>query len=366
MKFCSSITVGLLTFTSKTFGSHSFSLPHPVSVSSSPASITSSPAPFQAFPPRRVFTTNKSNINGNGSTTSLHIGSLLGALRGGTVSSMSSMIDNVTSALQAGPWGVPTLTAIASAVVIPLTLLRQEYSFSVGYGYSVLAMGVALWSTFGTDLLSAVRVGGSSSATLGPLVLLASILFYGFRMGSFLLFREFTVPSKHEQIKSFDKSPLLKQIPLPVAMIVSIYYAFKVTPVLYACRSAATATTTATATTVAGTGSIITLAGAVIAWTGALIEAVADIQKYVAKRGQDYDADASQFQGPISRLYRIPGHPNSWGELLFWFGIVVGGAPSFGTSLDTWLLYVLFQHSYYSFFSLAFESNHNDIERRTV
>jgi len=204
MKFCLSIGVGVLAFSSKTLRAHSFSSHHSVSASSLSASssVSSVPSPFQSSP-RDVFSSNKKQ------STSLQMGSLLGALRGGgTMTSMSSIIPIATSALQTGPWGVPALATIASAVVIPLTLLRQGYSFSVGYGYSVLAMGVALWSTFGTDLLAAVRVGGSSSASLGPFLLLTSILFYGFRMGSFLLFREFTVPSKHEQIKLFDKSPL--------------------------------------------------------------------------------------------------------------------------------------------------------------
>merc|ERR1712238_172144 len=150
------------------------------------------------------------------------------------------------------------------------------------------------------------------------------------------LFREFTVKSKREQIKSFDKSPLLKRIPL--AMSVSIFYAFEVTPVLYACRAAAAAAAATAATTVSatgtGTGAIITLAGAGIAWTGALLEAAADTHKYFAKRGNEED---TQFQGPTSWLYSLSRHPNYLGELLFWFGILVGGAPSFGTSPIAWL-----------------------------
>lgn len=336
MKFCSSIGVGLLAFTSKTLGSHSFSLHHPVSVSSSSVAL---PCQSLASPRRVAFTSSHHRIEQVSTTnksTSLPMGALLGALRGGGgggAITATSLITIATSALQTGPWGVPALTAIATAVVVPLTLIRQGYSFSVGYGYSVFAMGVALWSTFGTDFLSAVRVagGGSSSSTaLGPFLLLASILFYGFRMGSFLLFREFTVTSKHEQIKSFDKSPLLKRIPL--AMSVSIFYAFEVTPVLYACRAAA-ATAAAAATTVSatgtGTGAIITFAGAGIAWTGALMEAAADTHKYFVKRGNEED---TQFQGPTSWLYSLSRHPNYLGELLFWFGILVGGAPSFGTS----------------------------------
>merc|ERR1712238_217531 len=98
-----------------------------------------------------------------------------------------------------------------------------------------------------------------------------------------------------------------------------IFYAFEVTPVLYACRAAATAAATATTVSATGTGAIITLAGAGIAWTGALMEAAADTHKYFAKRGNN--EDETQFQGPTSWLYSLSRHPNYLGELLFWFGI---------------------------------------------
>merc|ERR1712238_585017 len=114
-----------------------------------------------------------------------------------------------------------------------------------------------------------------------------------------------------------------------------IFYAFEVTPVLYACRAAATAAATATTVSATGTGAIITLAGAGIAWTGALMEAAADIHKYLAKRGNN--EDETQFQGPTSWLYSLSRHPNYLGELLFWFGILVGGTPSFGTSPSAWI-----------------------------
>jgi len=270
------------------------------------------------------------------------MGSILGALRGGAGAAMPTLVEDIGififTSLQTGPMGVPALAAIASAVVVPLTLYRQGYSFSVGYGYSVFAMGLAMWSMFGTNLVSAARLGGSLSS-LGPLLLLSSILFYGFRMGSFLLLREFTVKSKREQIKSFDKTPLLKRIPLAIS--VSIFYAFEVTPILYMCRSvvaAAAATAVTTGRQISDTSAIITLAGAAIAWSGALIEALADTQKYFAKRrGQKDDVDETKFQGPTSGLYSLSRHPNYLGELIFWFGILVGGAPSFGKSPIAWI-----------------------------
>ena len=42
-----------------------------------------------------------------------------------------------------GPPGVPALAAVAGAVLAPLTLYRQGYSFSVGYGSAVGVMALA-------------------------------------------------------------------------------------------------------------------------------------------------------------------------------------------------------------------------------
>jgi len=253
---------------------------------------------------------------------------VIGALRGGAAfKPATSIISALTTALQSGPYGVAALTAIASCVVTPLTLYRQAYSFSVGYGFSVFAMGLALLSVFGVDTLSTASAS-ASSASAPPLFLVAALLFYGFRLGSFLLLRELTVQSKQKQVKSFDKSPLLKRIPLAIG--VSMFYAFMVTPVLYLCRSAAATATTMTMTmTMPATNSItIALAGARIAWIGALMEAITDTQKYIAKRGKDESPDV--FIGPTRGLYKLSRHPNYLAEIVFWFGVLVSGASTFG------------------------------------
>ena len=85
------------------------------------------------------------------------------AIRGGgtKMGSVSKGVEMLTSALQSGHWGIPGLWGVASAVVLPLTMYRQGYSFSVGYGFSVFAMACALYKVFGPSsllLLSLIHI----------------------------------------------------------------------------------------------------------------------------------------------------------------------------------------------------------------
>jgi steroid 5-alpha reductase family enzyme len=106
---------------------------------------------------------------------------------------------------------------------------------------------------------------------------------------------------------------------------VSIFYAFLTTPVLYALRSTTTA-------------SDISNAGACLAWLGATLEAIADLQKLVVKQS---NTGVKEFVGPTSWAYSICRHPNYLGEILFWTGVFVGGAPSFGKSIAAWVSSIL-------------------------
>lgn len=221
------------------------------------------------------------------------------------------MTELITSSLQSGPYGVLGLTGVATSVVLPLTLYRQAYSFSVGYGFSVLAMGVILMKEFN------VALDLASPASL----LTSAVLFYGARLGAFLLVREWTVPLKAKQLKEFDKSPPLKRLPLAIG--VSMFYAFMTSPLLYALR-AGTAFGSCTVAKV----------GIALAWFGAIVEALADGQKFLAKRsakGED------TFVGPTGGIYLLSRHPNYLGEILFWLGLVVAGAPYFGKNAIPWL-----------------------------
>ena len=73
--------------------------------------------------------------------------------------------------------------------------------------------------------------------------------------------------------------------------------------------------------------------GCGLAWAGAIIEAVADAQKFLQKR-RDYSQKAGgTFTGPMGGLYASCRHPNYFGEVLFWFGLFVAGLPSFGSQV---------------------------------
>jgi hypothetical protein len=61
-------------------------------------------------------------------------------IRGGEIKMLS--YDAISATLVSGSplRAVGSLWAIASIVVVPLTIIQQSYSFSVGYGFSVAAL----------------------------------------------------------------------------------------------------------------------------------------------------------------------------------------------------------------------------------
>merc|ERR1711957_926818 len=100
-------------------------------------------------------------------------------------------------------------------------------------------------------------------------------------------------------------------------MSVSLLYAFMTSPIMFALQTM--------------NNGPIAMIGAVTAWVGAIMEAVADGQKFIAKRSTNKDDDDKKqtFVGPTGGFYRLCRHPNYLGEILFWIGLFIGGIPSF-------------------------------------
>mmetsp|Transcript_49007 Transcript_49007/g.118707 ORF Transcript_49007/g.118707 Transcript_49007/m.118707 type:complete len:411 (-) Transcript_49007:71-1303(-) len=252
---------------------------------------------------------------------------------------ISAAVTTLTSATVAGPWGVASLWAVAASVVVPCTLKRQGYAFSVGYGFSILGQAVYLSQIFKHATLDTV-----------PGWFLLSTAVYGGRLGIYLLQREFSVPSKASQIKSFDKSPPLKRIPF--AASVASLYAFLMTPCLYALRGTAEKA-------MSSTSQKVLLGGAVLSWAGVVMEAVADYHKFYVKQKkaaaskEKEDDEKPEFVGPTGGVYSLTRHPNYTGEVLFWFGQLIGGSPFLGKSIIGWGCSLVGFYGIYSIMTMA-------------
>jgi steroid 5-alpha reductase family enzyme len=156
-----------------------------------------------------------------------------------------------------------------------------------------------------------------------PSILTLNSLIYGIRLGAFIFFREQSVASKKKAFQDLNNTEPLKRIPL--ALGVSLLYAFMTSPALFALRGKALAA-----------GSLsekIQLGGTAVSVFGMILEAVADQHKYIAKIGKDGD---DKFVGPTTWSYLLCRHPNYLGEILFWIGMYAAGSVSFGKSVVAW------------------------------
>jgi len=217
------------------------------------------------------------------------------------------LIERFDASLESGPYGVLALLAIATAVLVPATQYNPFWGFTVGYGLSVATMAYYMRKFFKPEPLSQ-----------GNIIAGAAIV-YGIRLALYLYIRDLY---GWKPYKPFTKRPRLQLIPFALAL--ATLYAFMTLPVLYALRAPATE----------GWPIIIAWTGAIVAWAGALLEAIADSHKHMVKQQHD---DHSKFVGPTTGVYRWTRHPNFTGELLFWFGIFLSGALSFDVSWTAWI-----------------------------
>jgi steroid 5-alpha reductase family enzyme len=224
------------------------------------------------------------------------------------------------------------LYAVSAATVVPLTWYRTGYSFSVGYGLSVATMSAALLCSFAPSSSSSSSVLVASPSRFAAQVALV----YGLRLAAFIYAREQTVEEKKKQFQAMDKTPPLKRTPL--ALAVSLLYAFMVSPVLFALRGAASVAARSAASDRAQA------AFACVAAFGVILESVADQHKYEAKRGSNdgkVGGDGDKFVGPVNWSYALCRHPNYLGEILHWVGLFGVGSVTFGKSITAWACGIL-------------------------
>ena len=197
---------------------------------------------------------------------------------------------------------------VIALVVSSVGFYKYVYFISLGYGFSVAAMGVALFVMY---------MDVQNVATIAMCVL---FLIYGCRLGGYLLIREIKSASYRSTMKKEIKDGKDMKMVAKVSIWVScaFLYALQVSPLLFRLTDTERMLANAAYDLVIGAPDPIALTGAVIMALGIILESAADWQKSKQK-----SVNPNRFCD--KGLYKIVRCPNYLGEVLFWTGVFVSG-----------------------------------------
>ncbi len=201
-------------------------------------------------------------------------------------------------------FGLNFLILILIALVVSsVGFYKYVYFISLGYGFSVAAMGIAMFIMY---------FGVLDWGTLAMCILFTV---YGCRLGGYLLIRELKSAAYRSAMKKEikDGSTMKMVAKISIWSSCALLYVLQVSPLLFRLDAAKRA----------GAGSFegvnpVAIIGAAIMALGILLESTADMQKSAAKK-----KNPNRFCD--SGLYRIVRCPNYLGEVLFWTGVFVSG-----------------------------------------
>ena len=202
------------------------------------------------------------------------------------------------------------MTLAIALVVSSIGFKKYVWFISLGYGFSVAAIGVGLLIAT-RDQLTAVTT-------------FACILFivYGLRLGGYLAFRELRSTSYNTKMKTEIKSGDDMSMAAKCAIWISA-------ALLYACQ---TSPITFRLANSAGADALLVI-GLIISVIGLVVETMADLQKNAAKK-----ANPRRFVD--TGLFRIVRCPNYFGEMLLWTGMFIGGITIYNGALQ-WIIALL-------------------------
>lgn len=206
-------------------------------------------------------------------------------------------------------FGMGFLVLIVIALVVSsVGFYKYVYFISLGYGFSIAAMGVALFVMY---------MDVQNIATMAMCVL---FLIYGCRLGGYLLIREIKSASYRNTMKKEIKDGKDIKMVAKVSIWVScaFLYALQVSPLLFRLTDTERMLANAAYDVVIGGPDPVALAGAVIMALGIILESAADWQKSKQK-----SVNPNRFCD--KGLYKIVRCPNYLGEVLFWTGVFVSG-----------------------------------------
>lgn len=191
-------------------------------------------------------------------------------------------------------WIVLVVCAVLSAV----GFYKFVYFLSIGYGFAI-AGGAAAVAILFADRLDWVAV-----------VQLVLFVAYGARLSGFLLVRELKNAAYRKTLAAVtgDEKKMPVFVLAAIWVCVAVLYTAQLSPMFYRLYNGAA-------------DRVLPLVGAAISVFGLALETLADQQKS-AQKAKNPDMVATQ------GLYRLVRCPNYLGEIIFWTGVLVGGAAS--------------------------------------
>ena len=198
----------------------------------------------------------------------------------------------------------------AAMLVSAIGFKKYVWFISIGYGFSVFAIGIVLADLF-RDQLDA----GMTAACILFMV-------YGLRLGGYLAYREIKSSSYNTKMKTEIKDGKGMSIGAKCAIWISaaILYVCETSPVIFRLVNGK------------GTDGAV-IAGLVIMVLGLALETAADLQKNAAKK-----INPRRFVD--TGLYKIVRCPNYFGEMTFWTGVFIIGFGS-NTGVLQWIIALL-------------------------
>lgn len=196
---------------------------------------------------------------------------------------------------------------LIALVVSSIGFYKYLYFISLGYGFSIAVMGVALFAMY-FDVIDT-----------GTLLMCVLFLIYGCRLGGYLLIREIKSASYRSTMKKEinDGSSMKMVAKVSIWLSCSLLYVLQVSPLFFRLMDVKREFDKNYEVVIGGTDAV-TIVGAVIMALGIILESAADFQKSRAKK-----VNPSRFCD--KGLYKVVRCPNYLGEVLFWTGVFVSG-----------------------------------------
>ncbi|ORX81362.1 hypothetical protein BCR32DRAFT_327322 [Anaeromyces robustus] len=182
------------------------------------------------------------------------------------------------------------------------------YFFSLGYGFSISGIGIALLIIYRKTL------------TFWTILLCILLILYGIRLSGYLLLREIKSAAYRNILKTDAKQDAPFKVKIFVWTSVAILFISMTSPVIYRMNNQ-------------NSDDFMAIIGFLISAFGFFIEVLADHQKTQVKK-----RDSKMFAS--EGLYKIVRCPNYFGELVIWFGILISGFTIYN-SIIQWIIALL-------------------------